>query len=434
MIHFVSSGYGGPSISCGNKDAMKTRINDYLKAYEQLGYFSGSVLVAYDGEVLLNEGYGMANREHEVKNTSDTIFRLGSVSKPITATAIMLLHEKGFLDVDQTIDWYLTDIPSGNRITIHHLLTHTSGLNHSSDGSLLFEPGSKFAYVNTGYILLSRIIEMVSGYTFGQYLKETIFEPSGMQNSGYAGEEEIHKGQADGYSAYEDRVIDGKFVDMSTLAGAAGLFSTTSDLFRFDQALQTGQLLSRHTLERIFTPFRENYGYGWYIDEQVFSGITRKRISHGGLNDSGFFTRMTRFKDDQLLVITLSNFLLSPLEKMNRDLAALIFGETINDPEKADPNVGEPAPHTDYERLAGQYEAFMPIPVTVEQSRLFISIFGFKLELFLQNETETQIDCYSKAAYVHVTFHKNNSGIVTGATIQWLGEDGYYAKRSGANE
>ncbi|QYR22319.1 beta-lactamase family protein [Paenibacillus sp. sptzw28] len=130
--------------------------------------------------------------------------------------------------------------------------------------------------------------------------------------------------QADGYSAYEDRVIGGKFVDMSTLAGAAGLFSTTSDLYRFDQALQNGQLLSRRSLERIFTPFRQNYGYGWHIDEQVFSGINRKRIYHGGLNDSGFFTRMTRFRDDHLLVITLSNFLLSPLEKINRDLAALI--------------------------------------------------------------------------------------------------------------
>jgi len=105
-------------------------MDEYLQAYEQLDYFSGSVLVAHDGEIVLNEGYGMADREHEVKNSRDTIFQLGSVSRSFTAAAIMLLHEQGVINTDHTIGRYLADFPNGDKITIHHLLTHTSGLSH----------------------------------------------------------------------------------------------------------------------------------------------------------------------------------------------------------------------------------------------------------------------------------------------------------------
>ncbi|RKN86245.1 serine hydrolase domain-containing protein [Paenibacillus ginsengarvi] len=445
MKFFISSECSDSSFNMHDRETLRSRMDEYLRAYEQLDYFSGSVLVAHDGEIVLNEGYGMANREHEVKNTRDTIFRLGSVSKSFTAAAIILLHEQGVLNTDQPISRYLADFPNGDTITIHHLLTHTSGLSHPvglntkvamklenviqkfRDQPLAFSPGDQFQYGNSGYILLTYLIEQVSGKPFESFLQDHFFHPLGMFHSGYDVHNRILKHRADGYSAAGDEVVHGEYAHMSTHAGAAGLYSSTGDLSLWDQALHSELLFRRQTRERIFTPFLQNYGYGWYIDRQSLGGRLRTRIHHGGLGNPGYVTRMTRFADERLLIIVLSNFLLSPLEKMNRDLAGMIFGETEAFPDK--PEIQAQVQPMRYEAFAGIYEAFIRIHVTVEQERLFITIFGFKLELFFQSEAAEQIDFYAKAAYVRISFRKKFSGQIDGATIHWLGEEAYYAKR-----
>ncbi|MDF2651458.1 MAG: hypothetical protein K0Q73_7263, partial [Paenibacillus sp.] len=341
---------------------------------------------------------------------------------------------------------YLADFPNGDKITIHHLLTHTSGLSHPvglntkvptrlenvvqkfRDQPLAFPPGEQFQYGNSGYILLTYLIEQISGKPFEAFLQDHIFQPLGMYHSGYDVHNRILKHRADGYSAAGSEIVHGEYAHLSTHAGAAGLYSTTGDLYIWDQALHSDQLFSRQTRERLFTPLLQNYGYGWYIDQQTLGGSLRTRIHHGGLANPGYYNRMTRYADERLLIVVLSNFLLSPLEKMNQDLTGMMFGETeVPFPDKPEHLV--PEQPACFEGFAGTYEAFIPIHVTVEPGRLFITIFGFKLELFLQSETAEQIDFYAKAAYVRISFRKNDSGKIDGATIHWLGEEGYYAKR-----
>jgi CubicO group peptidase (beta-lactamase class C family) len=183
-------------------------IDAYLKAYLETGYFMGTVLVARAGDVLLSNGYGLANLEHNVSNTPQTKFRLGSITKQFTATAILQLQEQGLLQVDAPIATYLPSYPNGEQITVHHLLNHTAGIpsytsfpDYSqkmsiamtldeliawfSDKPLEFTPGDRHNYSNSGYALLTKIIEAVSGQTYADYLQHHIFEPLEMTSSGY---------------------------------------------------------------------------------------------------------------------------------------------------------------------------------------------------------------------------------------------------------
>jgi len=202
---------------------IEAKVDGYISPYLKIGNFSGSILIAKEGRILLSKGYGMANLEHDVPNTPQTIFRLGSVTKQFTSMAIMQLQEKQLLNVDDPIAKYLPTYPNGEEITIHHLLTHTSGvpdftsfpdyektmmlpspvektIERFKDKPLEFTPGEKFKYSNSGYILLGYIIEKVSGKSYEEFLKENIFQPLNMMNTGYDHHHTLLKHRASGYS------------------------------------------------------------------------------------------------------------------------------------------------------------------------------------------------------------------------------------------
>ena len=190
-------------------DEIPDRLSAYMDAAAKAEKFNGSVLVAKDGEILFAKGYGLANAEHQVPNTPETKFRLGSITKQFTAMAILILQEQSKLKVEDPIGKYLADAPKAwEGVTIHHLLTHTSGVpSYTDDPSygkkmtqpetvksmiarfkdkpLEFEPGEKFHYSNSGYFLLGAIIEKVSGKSYEAFLKEAIFDPLGMTDTGY---------------------------------------------------------------------------------------------------------------------------------------------------------------------------------------------------------------------------------------------------------
>jgi len=350
---------------------IESKVGEYIGAYLKMGNFSGSVLIAKDGEILLNKGYGMANYEHDVPNTPKTKFRLGSVTKQFTSMAIMQLQEKGLLNVNAPIKKYIIDYPNGEKITIHHLLTHTSGIpNFTSipdyretmmllspvektierfkDKPLEFTPGEKYKYSNSGYILLGCIIEKVSKKSYEEYTKENIFQPLNMANTGYDHHSPILKHRASGYSLSGDGLINAPYIDMSIPHGAGALYSTVEDLYIWDRALYTEKLVSKSSLDNIFTPFKENYGYGWQITES----FNHKHISHGG-GINGFSTYISRYVDDDVCIIVLSNFERSSTQKISKDLAAIVFGEKYELPEerkavKLDPKI--------YDTYVGQYE------------------------------------------------------------------------------
>jgi CubicO group peptidase (beta-lactamase class C family) len=226
-------------------------------------------MVARDDEPLLRQGYGMANREHDVPNTPETKFRIGSVTKQFTAAAALILQEQGKLDVRATIQTYLGDCPEAwGGITVHHLLTHTSGIPDYArlpdrerrirepttpdalialfrDRPLEFKPGERFAYSNSGYALLGRLIERISGKTYAEFLVEQIFTPLGMKDSGYDDARPVLKARAAGYARRQGGLENAPYLDMTNPFAAGGLYSTVDDLLKWDRALAANQLLSK---------------------------------------------------------------------------------------------------------------------------------------------------------------------------------------------
>src|SRR5581483_7579841 len=281
-----------------------TAIDQLLSRYQQLGLFNGSALVAEHGQVVLKRGYGLANMEWNIPNAPDTKFRLGSVTKQFTATLILQLVEQGKLDLHAPITRYLPDYPTrtGDKITIHHLLNHTSGIpgytelpafgeksrdpytpaefiNPFSVLDLLFEPGTHWIYIISGYFLLGYIVEKITGQPYEKVLRERIFDPVGMNDSGYDSTRPLLTKRAAGY----DKTFDGKYVntgylDMTQPYAAGSLYSSVEDLYKWDQSLYADKVLSESSKQQMFTPGLADYGYAWNIRKK--DGVTT--IEHGG--------------------------------------------------------------------------------------------------------------------------------------------------------
>jgi len=323
-------------------------LRDLCRATADTGLFSGAVLVADKGKVIYKEAFGLANREWNVPNTTDTKFRLASVSKQFCAMLVMQLVQEGRLKLDDTITdhlpYYRKD--TGDKITLHHLMAHQSGIkdftaNFNYRGSisrlpsnqddfiktycssdLQNEPGTIYSYCNAGYIILGRIIEKATRKSFEQNLKERIFEPLGMKDSGYDRNRYVLEKRASGYTRGPFGYDNAEYLDMDSSPGASGsLYSTVEDMFRWDRALYTDQLLDMEHRDLMFTPNRDvpevkaaggrphsRYGYGWNIYTRTHP-VTKRRtkvINHGGAIN-GFRAMENRLVDDDAFVIVLCN-------------------------------------------------------------------------------------------------------------------------------
>ncbi len=323
---------------------LEAKVDEYLKPYLETGNFSGSLLIAKDGKIVLTKGYGMANFEHNVPNTPKTIFHLASVSKSFTAAAIMMLEEKGMLSTNDSILKFIHDYPNGDKITIHHLLIHTSGIPNINmfpeysrnsrfpqtpeslvamfkDKPLAFKPGEKYSYSNSNYNLLAYIIEKVSGERYGGFLKKHIFNPLDMKHTGhhgYAGT--ILKHSAAGYSPVGVSDIErAPYLDWTIKAGNGSLYSTVEDLYKWDRALYTEKILNKDTLDKIFTEHIKGEGYGWFIHTHPYG----KEIYMNG-RSPGFASYLGRFVDQGLCIIVLDNLYNSVTTPIGRDLAWII--------------------------------------------------------------------------------------------------------------
>ena len=332
-------------------------IDAYLGAHTKLGDFSGSVLIAKQGRTVLRKGYGFADWEHDIANTPETKFRLGSITKQFTATAIMLLQERGSLRVEDSIRTYMPDFPSyGDKITLHHLLTHSSGLHEyganqrsfqkammvpRSLSDILgrmtaeppaFEPGDKYSYSNSGFSLLGMIIEKLSGQRYEAYLTENFFRPHGMLHTGYDHSKKILKGRARGYARGPEGLENAVYIDMSNPYAAGAIYSTVDDLLRWDRALYTEEALKKKSLDAMFRPHtqvqaNQSYGYGWAVGKQ----LGRLTIQHGG-GINGFRTRLIRLVEDRSVIIVLSNIEHVPINQISKDLIAILYEKNYQAP------------------------------------------------------------------------------------------------------
>ena len=337
------------------------KLEKLMNKYYEYGQFNGSVLVAENGNVILNKGYGYANMEWDVPNTTDTKFRLASITKQFTAMLIMQLVEEGKIDLNGKLSDYLPYYKKaiGDKITIHHLLTHTSGIpnltnrpenefnkiskNHIEVKELVekycsddleFEPGSKFSYSNSGYVILGAVIEEMSGKPYEEVLKEKIFDPSGMENSGYDNNNLIIDKRASGYNKSFSEYENTEYLDMSFPYSAGSMYSTVEDLYLWDQALYSEKLLSEENKEIMFKPFLQNYAYGWGVNELPVGDDKKKVTRHsGGIN--GFNTLIVRFVDDKHLIVLLNNFSPSNLNNIASMIGNILYGIEYDLPKRS---------------------------------------------------------------------------------------------------
>ncbi|RZJ68726.1 MAG: serine hydrolase [Flavobacterium sp.] len=342
------------------------KINQLIQAYADQGKFNGSALVSENGSVIFKKGFGQANMEWDIANAPDTKHRLGSITKQFTAALVLQLVEKGKLDLNAPISKYLPDYPkaTGDKITLHHLLTHTSGVpsytsfpNFFSETSrdyyspkdfvklfcdlpLEFAPGEKFNYSNSGYFLIGYIIETVTGKSYETCLQENIFTPLQMNDTGFDHHENILKHRASGYEKKPGGYVNANYLDMALPYAAGSMYSTVEDLYRWDQALYKDKVLSAKSRDLMFSKhfpaWGEHYGYGWSIaDIDGFKPNAKINITEHGGGINGFNTIISRITTDKNLVVLLNNTGSAPLGKVNEAIRNILYGKPYEMPKRS---------------------------------------------------------------------------------------------------
>jgi CubicO group peptidase (beta-lactamase class C family) len=407
-----------------------------------------AVLVAQDGKILFEKCYGLADREHHVPVIPQTTFRIGSVSKQFTASAILKLQEQGKLSVDDKLSKYIPDFPRGDEVTLRHLLTHTSGIkdyigddlsnqtNATTTEAIIetikknsydFEPGAKWSYDNSGYALLGYIVEKLSGRSYGDFLRENFFQPLGMTNSGVYRARLGLPHEALGYRLDTNGFKRALNWDMSWAAGAGALYSTVQDLYRWNEGIFNVRVLDAASLKAAFTPVKQfenqvnsdsGYGYGWGIGR--YRGL--REISHGG-GLPGFLSFLLRVPDEKFTVAILANTRPGRTNAIPDRLAQQLVDIYLADKFAPLPIVNTNVSPNCYDVLTGRYGPVLA-GVNLTISRRGTRLFGQgsdgqpEAEIFPKSETEF----FSKTD-AQIAFVKDGNGKVVKIIVHSGGLD-----------
>ena len=328
--------------------AVKARLDQVAGSYTPDNAFMGAVLVVEGDRVLLDKGYGMASLEWGVANVPEAKFRLGSLTKQFTAALVLLLQQDGKLKISDPVTAYLPDAPkSWEKVTLAQLLGHTSGipsftdlkefpvwsmsprtaaeeLAFFSDKPLEFEPGARFHYSNSNYEVLGNVIEKVSGKKYGDLLRERIFDPLGMKDSGLDTDELVLPRRAEGYMPGKGGLVVARSESMTVPWAAGSIYSTTGDLLKWQQGLFGGKLLSDDSLKAMTTPGKGDYGLGVMAANKY--GL--KIVQHGG-GIEGFNTNLMYVPDRRIAIIVLGNVNGSAPPVMSNQLLDVVLGKPV---------------------------------------------------------------------------------------------------------
>lgn len=343
---------GNPLNTAFGQD-LTTKIDEIITTeFKDTNGPGGVFMVAKDGKPIYKKAFGKSNIELDVTMKTDDVFQLGSMIKQFTAIAILMLQQEGKLNTKDAISKYLPDYPSGNKITIHHLLTHTSGIKDFTKMKSLpdiaqkemtpemmvdffknepvdFLPGEKFEYNNSGYVLLGYIIELVSGETYEDFINHHIFQKAGMTHSRYASDRAIIKNRAYGYQMKESGYVNKTIINFSVPFSSGSLMSTLDDMLKWQNALNQHLLLNDENTQKAFTNYKLNngeeimYGYGWHLKN--INGVATRE--HGG-SIFGFKTMGVYIPDEDIYVLGLSNCDCDSPTKITQDIAKLVL-ETL---------------------------------------------------------------------------------------------------------
>ena len=396
-----------------------------------------AVLVAQNGKILFEKGYGLADWEHDISVTPQTTYCIGSVTKQFTAAAILKLQEERKLSVKDKLSKYIPDFPRGDKVTLRQLLTHTSGIHSYNDDPGFwsrvtndtmeaiieamkkepydFDPGTKWRYDNSGYLLLGYIVEKVSGQSYGDFLREHIFQPLGMTNTGFY---RAHPGlphEALGYSLGTNGFERALNFDVSWFGGAGALYSTVEDLYRWNEGIFNGRVLDTASLKAAFTPVetKENqayynprgtgYGFGWFIGRN--RGL--HEIWHSG-SVPGFNSLLLRVPDEKFTVAILANVDPGQTNAAPDHLAYQLLEIFLADKLASLPIVNTNVLPNSYDALTGRYE-FLGKILTISRrgTQLFAKNADHpERELFPESDTKF----FSKVVDAQITFVKDSSG------------------------
>lgn len=421
-------------------DQLGRLYDEYMRAQVDVHGFTGAVLVAKGGSVVFRGAYASASLQARAPITPDTRFRIGSITKPFTSIAVVLLQERGKLAVTDPLCRYVDPCPAAwAPVTLHHLLSHTSGIpsftglpdyektmgtattpretvGRVREMPLEFPAGTQYRYSNTGYVLLGLVVEKASGRDFASFLRANILEPLGLKDTGIETGEAV-PGLAIGYTrdrgADPSTVKEARPIHMSVPFSAGAMYSTVGDLLKFDRAIAGRALLKKESWEKMLTPVQANYGYGFTIGR---SPGGRTLVGHdGGIN--GFASSYRRIVEDDVAIIALRNVDAGP--NFANDLAAIALGERYQVPKKRTVATVDPAIYDDY---VGDYElqpGFV-LTVTRDGGRLLTQATGQRqIEVFPESPTEfflTVVDA-------QITFQRGADGKVTGLVLHQNGRD-----------
>ncbi|MEO7531719.1 MAG: serine hydrolase [Sediminibacterium sp.] len=367
-------------------------LDQYMQAQNQVKGFTGAVLVMKQNKLLLRKAYGMADREWNIANTPETKFEIGSLTKQFTAACILQLAEQGKISLDDKLRKFFPNFYKGDSVTIHMLLNHTSGIpaytslpgfgsvqsvSWSRDSMIAFfnnkpydfPPGTKYKYNNSGPFLLGYIIEQISGLTYEDYLRKNIFNRLGMNNTGVNKWDTILPLRAKGYEMDKNKPLNADFIALEWPFSSGALYSTIDDLYKWDRALYSNQIINEASKQKMFTPGNSNYGYGFIID----SFENHPRIWHTG-SIPGFNSNLARFIKDDVFIIVLGNTAvvqnntLRVVNTLADGLADIMFDVAVEVPYlhkevKIDPSL--------LDKFVGKYNAGLTLEVIKKDNKLY---------------------------------------------------------------
>jgi CubicO group peptidase (beta-lactamase class C family) len=415
---------------------LTSRVADYMNAQVEVNHFRGSILIAQHGKVLVTKRYGPEIGISDGQKTFNSRYPLGSIAKQFIAAAILQLQEKGKLQLQDSVCKYIAKCPNGwEEIKIFNLLVQTDGIPEAGRSldltetssttttpellrylgglPLAFKPGERFRYGNSGYAVLGAVIEKVSGEPYLKYLKDHIFIPLGMNETG---EDDAPQKVPDIDLARSGKSnsITPNDMELATRYSWGRLYSTVEDLYRWDRALDDEVLLSKKSRNAMFTPYIDGYGFGWVILKE----FERTLDTQAG-KIYLFESSIRRYANEDVCVIVLSNSDNADAGRISRDLAAILFGKHYELPIEHHVINLNPAIYDSY---AGRYELASDFVLVVsrEGDRLMIQSSGQpKVEIFPESETRF----FAEGLDTVINFVKNPQGNAAQLVLQQGGRE-----------
>jgi CubicO group peptidase (beta-lactamase class C family) len=412
------------------------------------------VMIVKNDKVVYKKAFGTASIELNIPMQADMLFRTGSMGKQYTAIAVLQLVEQGKIGLQDSIQKYIKDFPSkGYTITIENLLTNTSGIkdylseisnpakqkesytpkdgvDYIKDEQLNFKPGSNFRYSNSNFYLLGYIIEMVTGKTFENYLKESVLDKADLKNTFYIHPEKSIPDMPQGYSKFDGKIEKATLQEVTIMYSAGALISNADDIYKWHQALYNQQLVKKETLEKATTPFKfddgtfSQYACGWFVKNIDGS----KTIEHSGSTD-GFQSDEIYLPNENVFVVALYNCYEADMDwqTLTNDIVRLAIGKTINNNFKVKKEI--------LKSYVGTYEVTLTnvnhkLIVTFEDGRLSIEAANPddrlpKVQMYANSENEFYI---KEVAALRFEFIKDTNNAFKIVTYNNRGKDAEWTK------